>query len=76
LSKLAKQKRCFWGDEPLVWTPELINRLKNVDNNISRAVDYWLDSILGGYITDFVVETLKSYIVAEREFFKGTQVSI
>ena len=40
-------------------------------NSISRVVDYWFGSILGGYITEFAVDTVKSYSVAEREVFKG-----
>ena len=31
----------------------------------------WLDSILEGYITEFVVDTNKSFSEAEREFFNG-----
>jgi hypothetical protein len=32
---------------------------------------FWLDSILGGYITEFVVDCIQSYSVTEKEFFKG-----
>jgi len=49
----------------------LINRLKSISNPISREVDYWFDSILGGYIIEFAIDTVKSYSVAEREFFQG-----
>lgn len=38
---------------------------------MSCTVDFWIDSILSGYITKFVVDYSKSYSVAEREFFKG-----
>ena len=31
----------------------------------------WLDNILEGYIIKFTVNTIKSYIDTEREFFKG-----
>ena len=31
----------------------------------------WLDSILEGYITEFVVDMNKSFSEAEREFFNG-----
>jgi hypothetical protein len=34
-------------------------------------VDFWLDSVLGGYITEFSIECTQSYSVVEREFFKG-----
>jgi hypothetical protein len=53
------------------WTPELVRQLNFVSNNTSRAVDFWLDSILGGYITEFIVDCTQSYSVAERDFFKG-----
>ena len=40
---------------------------------ISRDVDFWLDIILEGYITEFVVDTVKSYIESEQELFQGPQ---
>jgi hypothetical protein len=33
------------------WTPELARQLNFVSNPTTRAVDVWLDSIVGGYIT-------------------------
>ena len=33
----------------------------------------WIENILEGYITEFVFDTVKSYIDAERELFKGTR---
>jgi hypothetical protein len=53
------------------WTPELVRKLNSISNNTSPTVDFWLDSILGGYITEFVVDCTQSYSVAERDFFKG-----
>ena len=35
------------------------------------AVEVWLDNILEGYITEFAVDTNKSFSEAEREFFNG-----
>ena len=55
----------------IVWTPELIQILKRVDNPISRAVDLWLASLLEGFITEFAVDQRKSFSEAERYFFKG-----
>ena len=40
---------------------------------ISHAIDYWIYSILEGYITEFNVDTINSYSAVEREFFKGPQ---
>jgi hypothetical protein len=34
-------------------------------------VDFWLDNIIAGFITEFAVDTAKSYTVAEKEFLKG-----
>jgi len=71
LSRITDRKNCFKGDQSTRWNPVLINRLKIISNSIYRAVDYWFDSILGGYITEFAVDTVKSYSAAEREFFQG-----
>jgi hypothetical protein len=53
------------------WTEESIARLKRVNNKFTCAVDFWLDNIVVGYITEFAVDTSKSYSVAEKEFLKG-----
>jgi hypothetical protein len=53
------------------WTPELIRQLNTVSNKVSHAIDFWLNSILGGYITEFAVDCTQSYSVVERDFFKG-----
>jgi hypothetical protein len=55
----------------VVWTSDLIKKVKRVDNTVSRAVDHWFDSTIGGYITNFVVDRVESYSQAERYFFKG-----
>jgi hypothetical protein len=36
-----------------------------------RVVDFWLDNIIARFITEFVVDTTKSYTVAENDFRKG-----
>jgi hypothetical protein len=38
------------------WTHELIRQLNTISNKVSRAVDLWLNSILGGYIIEFTVD--------------------
>jgi hypothetical protein len=43
---------------PVVWMPALIKKVKRVDNAMSRALDHWLDSTIGGYITEFVVDRI------------------
>ena len=71
LSRLVENETFSHGDRPTKWTPELIQRLKKTNNPISRAVDFWLNSLLEGFITEFVVETLKAYNEAKRIFIKG-----
>ena len=34
------------------------------------VVDYWIDSIMGSFITEFAIDTLVSYSEAKRQFFK------
>jgi hypothetical protein len=49
----------------------LINKVKRVDNVVSRTVDLWFDSSFGGYITEFSIDRVNSYSQEERYFFKG-----
>ena len=43
----------------------------SVSNTISRAVDFWDNSILQGYIIERAVDTITSYSEVERNFFQG-----
>jgi hypothetical protein len=56
---------------PVVWTTTLIKKVKRVNNVVSRAVDIWFDSTIGGYVTDFSIDRVESYSQAKRYFFKG-----
>ena len=69
LARFTYKKINFQGGEPTSWTPELIQELQETDKKASRVVELWLDSILEGYITEFVIDTTKSYSEEEREFF-------
>jgi hypothetical protein len=71
LARLADTQAEIRPRSPVVWTSTLIQKVKRVDNTISRAVDHWFDSTIGGYITEFVVDRVESYSQAERYFFKG-----
>jgi hypothetical protein len=53
------------------WTPELVRQLNSISNPNTHAIYFLLDNILGGYITEFAVDCIQSYSVAERDFFKG-----
>ena len=45
--------------------------MNSIDNPISWAVDFWLASVLDGFVTEFAVDQIKSFSEAERYFFKG-----
>ena len=49
----------------------MVREITSVSNTISRAVEFWVDSILQGYITEFAVETITSYSEAEGNVFQG-----
>jgi hypothetical protein len=47
---------------PVVWTTTLIKKVKRVDKVVSRLVDLWLDSTIGGYITEFSIDRVELYV--------------
>jgi hypothetical protein len=71
LARLADTHFNIQSRPPVVWTSELIKKVKRVDNAISRAIDHWFDSTIRGYITGFFVDKVESYNQVERYFFKG-----
>jgi hypothetical protein len=73
LGRLVENVGRYKVEAPRNWTPELIRQLNTVSNKVSHAVDFWLSSILGGYVTEFVVDCTQYYSVMERDFFKGPQ---
>ena len=54
----------------IVWTPKLIQTVKNLDNPITRKIDFWLASVLEGFVIEFAVDQRKSFSEAEWYFFK------
>jgi len=48
-----------------------IEQLQQVNNKFTRAIDFWLDNIVTGFITEFSIDTMKSYNTAEKEFIHG-----
>ena len=68
---IGNPEKNFQGGEPTEWTPLLIEWLKRINNPISRAMDFLVDIIIKGYITEFVVDTITSYSEAERKNFQG-----
>ena len=45
LSKLT-DKNIFKKKRNIVWTPDLIQTVQNLDNPLTRIVDFWLASVL------------------------------
>jgi hypothetical protein len=71
LARLANTQFEIRSRPPVVWMSALIKKFKRVDNVVSRAVDHWFDSTIGGYIIEFFVDRVESYSQAERYLFKG-----
>ena len=71
LARLEDCSRHVQSDKPVQWNQDVVQRLKNIDNVVSRAVDFWITSLLSGFITEFVVDTVKAYNEAECQFFKS-----
>lgn len=40
---------------------DLIRRVLLVKNKVYKAVDFWLDNVLGGYVVEFTMEATQSY---------------
>ena len=71
LSRLATQQTNFQRREAIEWSAQLIRESASVSNPISRAIDFWVDGILKGYITKFAVETITFYSEDERNVCQG-----
>jgi len=57
LFKLANNEPTLKHDDPIVWTPELIKHLEKSNHKVVRCFDYWIDSILGSFITKIAIDT-------------------
>ena len=66
LSRLVRRQTNFQRREVVKWNEQLVHKVTSASNTISRAIDFWVESILQGYITKFVVEAITSYSEAER----------
>ena len=76
LARLADTQFEIRSRPHVVCTSTLIKKVKRVDNVVSREVDHWFDSTIGGYIIEFVIDRTKSYSQIERYFFKGPKGNI
>lgn len=70
LDKLAYGQGMWKLDNPIVWTAELVRHMESSENKIVRVFNYWIDSILDGFITEFTIDTYVSYSEDEHHFFK------
>jgi len=61
LSILVENQGMWNLDNPIVWTPKLVRDLEDLENKIMRVVDYWIDNILGDFITELTIDTSASY---------------
>ena len=71
LARLVDFQMCWKDEWVMQWTPELVHQLERTDNNITRTVDHQVDSVLGGFVTEFTVDQFVSYSKADRRFFQG-----
>ena len=60
LMRLVDSSGYVRSDRPVQWNQAVVQRLKNTNNVVSRAVDFWLASLLSRFIIEFVVDTLKA----------------
>ena len=70
-SRLVTRQTNFQRREVVEWNDRLVREVTSVSNAISIVIEFWVDSILQGYITEFVVDTITSYSEVERIFFQG-----
>ena len=76
IAKLAdNQGRCRL-DKPIVWTLELVRRIEASYDKITRAMDHWLDPIIGGFITEFSVDITINYSEADDVFSRDHEISV
>ena len=71
LARLVEFQKCWKDEQVTQWTPELLEQLEKTNNTITRTVEYWVDSVLGGFVTEFAIDHFVSYSKAEQRFFKG-----
>jgi hypothetical protein len=55
LERLVENVGRYQVEAPRNLTLELIRQLNKISNKVSLIVDFWLNSVLGGYITEFSI---------------------
>ena len=71
LSRLTERRTNFQTRRIPVWTPARVNLVQHVNNEVSRAVNFWTTRTLEAFVTEFSIDTSTSFSEAERQFFKG-----
>ena len=54
-----------------MWTPARVNLVQHMNDEVSRAVDFWTTRTFEALVTEFSCDTSTSLSEAERQFFKG-----
>ena len=75
LARLVEFQTCWKDDQVTQWTPKLIQRLEKAEKTITRMVDHWVDSVLGGFLMEFTIDQFVSYSEAEQGSSKDSEVS-
>jgi len=71
LAKFADGQPTWKLDNPILWTLELVKHLERSENKVVKAINYWINSILGRFIIEFAIDTSASYSEVECQFLKG-----
>ena len=53
LARLVYFEKCWKDKRIMQWTLEPIRQLEKTDNTITCIVDHWVDSVIGGFVTEF-----------------------
>ena len=76
LTILATRETNIQRIEAIEWNDQLVYEVTSVSNAISRAIDFWVESILQGYITEFAVDTITSYSEEGKKISKDPKEGI
>jgi hypothetical protein len=62
LEILVEKTRRYRATTSRKWNHEVVRHLNYVSSLTTCAVDFWLDNILGGHVTEFVVDKALSKV--------------
>ena len=48
-------------------------RLEATEDKSAHAIDHWLGCVIGGFITEFAIDTTVSYSEEKSRFLQGSQ---